>query len=283
MRGSRAAQRAGSWATSMGIAACGGACSRSRSLLASSQTPAIIETAAAAAPVAPARSTSALVSAASPCRTRGRRWRRPRPPSRTRCRRSTREKEALRRASAASGHGRSARPRTAGNRRAGRHELVLGRDQLELARAGAWVASTSAYMAATACSSVASSRPVLQPVAQKQRGERIAGAVERDRQARRAAEPARLGAVGQDAELVRVADARGWCRPRSAARWRAPRPQPPARRPGSSIGRPASQASSNWLGVTMSAAGTAWSRKNSGMPGRTKKPLPSSPITGSQA
>ena len=48
-------------------------------------------------------------------------------------------------------------------------------------------------------------------------------------------------------------------------------------------GRPASQASSNWLGVTMSAAGTAWSRKNSGMPGRTKKPLPSSPMTGSQA
>ena len=49
------------------------------------------------------------------------------------------------------------------------------------------------------------------------------------------------------------------------------------------IGWSASQASSNWLGVTRSAAGTAWALKNSGMPGRTKKPLPSSPITGSQA
>jgi hypothetical protein len=32
----------------------------------------------------------------------------------------------------------------------------------------------------------------------------------------------------------------------------------------------------------MSAAGTAWSRMNSGMPGRTKTPRPTSPITGSQ-
>ena len=32
----------------------------------------------------------------------------------------------------------------------------------------------------------------------------------------------------------------------------------------------------------MSAAGTAWSRMNSGMPGRTKMPRPTSPITGSQ-
>ena len=42
------------------------------------------------------------------------------------------------------------------------------------------------------------------------------------------------------------------------------------------------ESSSNWLGVMMSAAGTAWSRMNSGMPGRTNTPRPTSPITGSQ-
>jgi hypothetical protein len=46
--------------------------------------------------------------------------------------------------------------------------------------------------------------------------------------------------------------------------------------------RPVSQASSNWFGVAMSAAGMAASRMNSGMPGRTKMPRPTSPITGSQ-
>ena len=48
------------------------------------------------------------------------------------------------------------------------------------------------------------------------------------------------------------------------------------------IGRPVRNSSSNWLGVTMSAAGTTWSRMYSGMPGRTKKPRPTSPMTGSQ-
>ena len=61
-------------------------------------------------------------------------------------------------------------------------------------------------MAATACSRVASSRPVLSQEPKKQRGERVAGAVERDRQARRTAQPAGVGALGQDAELVRVVD-----------------------------------------------------------------------------
>ena len=37
-------------------------------------------------------------------------------------------------------------------------------------------------------------------------------------------------------------------------------------------GPPASQASSNWFGVTMSAAGTAWSRKKSGIPGLHEEP-----------
>ena len=46
--------------------------------------------------------------------------------------------------------------------------------------------------------------------------------------------------------------------------------------------RPVSHSSSNWLGVRMSAAGSAASRRNSGMPGRTKTPRPTSPITGSQ-
>ena len=45
---------------------------------------------------------------------------------------------------------------------------------------------------------------------------------------------------------------------------------------------PASRSSSNWFGVTTSAAGTARSRMNSGMPGRTNTPRPTSPITGSQ-
>ena len=45
---------------------------------------------------------------------------------------------------------------------------------------------------------------------------------------------------------------------------------------------PARKLSSNWLGVITSAAGTTSSRMNSGIPGRTKKPRPTSPITGSQ-
>ena len=48
-------------------------------------------------------------------------------------------------------------------------------------------------------------------------------------------------------------------------------------------GRPVRNSSSNWFGVTRSAMGTALSRMNSGMPGRTKTPRPTSPITGSQA
>ncbi len=35
------------------------------------------------------------------------------------------------------------------------------------------------------------------------------------------------------------------------------------------LGRPVSRPSSNWLGVRMSAAGTARSRRNASMPGRT--------------
>ena len=45
---------------------------------------------------------------------------------------------------------------------------------------------------------------------------------------------------------------------------------------------PESRSSSKWFGVTMSAAGTATSRMNSSMPGRTKTPRPTSPMTGSQ-
>ena len=45
---------------------------------------------------------------------------------------------------------------------------------------------------------------------------------------------------------------------------------------------PERRSSSKWLGVTMSAAGTATSRRNSSMPGRTNTPRPTSPITGSQ-
>ena len=47
-------------------------------------------------------------------------------------------------------------------------------------------------------------------------------------------------------------------------------------------GWPVSHSSSNWFGVRISAAGRARSRMNSGMPGRTKTPRPTSPITGSQ-
>jgi hypothetical protein len=47
--------------------------------------------------------------------------------------------------------------------------------------------------------------------------------------------------------------------------------------------RPESRSSSKWFGVTMSAAGTATSRMNSSMPGRTKIPRPTSPMTGSHA
>ena len=47
-------------------------------------------------------------------------------------------------------------------------------------------------------------------------------------------------------------------------------------------GAPASNSNSNWLGVSTSAAGRARVRRNSGMPGRTKMPRPTSPITGSQ-
>jgi len=46
--------------------------------------------------------------------------------------------------------------------------------------------------------------------------------------------------------------------------------------------RPVSHSNSNRLGVAMSARGMARSRRNSGMPGRTKTPRPTSPITGSQ-
>ena len=45
---------------------------------------------------------------------------------------------------------------------------------------------------------------------------------------------------------------------------------------------PASRSSSKWFGVTRSAAGTATSRMNSSIPGRTKTPRPTSPMTGSQ-
>ena len=45
---------------------------------------------------------------------------------------------------------------------------------------------------------------------------------------------------------------------------------------------PARKSSSKWFGVITSAAGTTWSRMNSGMPGRTNIPRPTSPITGSQ-
>ncbi len=48
------------------------------------------------------------------------------------------------------------------------------------------------------------------------------------------------------------------------------------------LSRPERKSSSNWLGVMRSAAGTAWSRMNSGTPGRTNTPRPTSPITGSQ-
>ena len=48
------------------------------------------------------------------------------------------------------------------------------------------------------------------------------------------------------------------------------------------LSRPVRKSSSKWLGVTISAFGTTRSRMNSGMPGRTKKPRPTSPITGSQ-
>ena len=43
---------------------------------------------------------------------------------------------------------------------------------------------------------------------------------------------------------------------------------------------PVRKFSSKWFGVTMSASGTTSSRRNSGMPGMTKKPRPTSPITG---
>ena len=56
--------------------------------------------------------------------------------------------------------------------------------------------------------------------------------------------------------------------------------------PGTSLSdrvvRPDSRSSSKWLGVTMSAAGRATSRRNSSIPGRTNTPRPTSPITGSQ-
>jgi hypothetical protein len=45
---------------------------------------------------------------------------------------------------------------------------------------------------------------------------------------------------------------------------------------------PARKSSSKWFGVITSAAGTTRSRMNSGIPGRTNIPRPTSPITGSQ-
>ncbi len=45
---------------------------------------------------------------------------------------------------------------------------------------------------------------------------------------------------------------------------------------------PVRKPSSNWLGVMMSAVGTTGSRRNAGMSGCTKQPLPALPITGSQ-
>ena len=48
------------------------------------------------------------------------------------------------------------------------------------------------------------------------------------------------------------------------------------------VDRPVRYSSSNWFGVMICAAGTTVSRISSGMPGRTKNPRPTSPITGSQ-
>lgn len=48
------------------------------------------------------------------------------------------------------------------------------------------------------------------------------------------------------------------------------------------VSRPVRKSSSKWLGVTICAWGTTRSRMNSGIPGRTKNPRPTSPITGSQ-
>ena len=67
---------------------------------------------------------------------------------------------------------------------------------------------------------------------------------------------------------------------------RAGRPHAGRRRraaPGSVVDVvPARKSSSKWFGVTTSAAGTTRSRMNSGIPGRTNMPRPTSPITGSQ-
>ena len=72
------------------------------------------------------------------------------------------------------------------------------------------------------------------------------------------------------------------CATSMGSRWLRHALHHPLRERSVPTARPVSHSSSNWLGVAMSAAGMARSRMNSGMPGRTKTPRPTSPITGSQ-
>ena len=161
-----------------------------------------------------------------------------------------------------------------------RHELLLGGHGEDLARAGLGGAAQQAIH--RGASRLEGSSPRCRIAAGG------TGTAQRSRRRRRSPPPAGAAcAAGGTAppsptsrSMRRPASPRspGWSPARSASRPAASPPQPAPPPLGSSAcvpqSSPVRRSSSNRLGVAMSACGSAWSRRNSSMPGRTIDAVP---------
>ncbi len=134
-------------------------------------------------------------------------------------------------------------------------------------------------------SSAVAGEPVRGQVREVERGGDVAAAVRRDRQQRSGDRPR----ARRRRPRRRRASPRGTsaCSTLVTSTSRGPRSRTASTASstsssGASSSRPARKSSSKWLGVRTSACGTTVSRMNSGIPGRTNMPRPTSPITGSQ-
>ena len=164
-----------------------------------------------------------------------------------------------------------------------RDELVLGRDQREFRCAGGERAPQQAEHAGRRARECLGHRAAAEVVIQEQCGDEVAGAVARGGELRRADEILRGAVGGDDVDVAggRLARSDRGDEDRAGPRaWSAAMAAVTCAI--SAVSRPARRSSSKWLGVTICAAGTARSRKNSDMPGCTNTPRARLPITGSQ-